>query len=1297
MVKSKYFSNRYNYRTANKSKKSEKSRYITAILAAAVMTAICSSMVPVNALASTNAAYSAQAAAAANAAHDAKMAEAASVASTVNPQTLKDLFNPKFYALQYPDAVAEAGNDPEALYQHFLTKGILNGYLPNAYFDIKKYRDAHPEYEATLGNNWDMWVSTFFTGTNAPSSLKNTFDAVFYAASNPEVAAQCSNDPEALYQHYISTGLANGLAGNPYFNLALYRNAHSELNTVYGNNWDSWLKDFYNAGIYGGGHSDYQRNDYFKSIQVSDQSSSKHTPTYSELKAKSDVVSDDNGNVLVPVDKIGEYLTLEELKAKCGDNLVLVTNKNGQVTFVGGHFTDVTVSNADDSIKAIDCMLDLIGLTDGCVLMYSNTINDSIGNVYYQFGEYNQDNDNVNIRSTVSLGVDEKGSVISLSSACGESVSDFNIAPIVKTDEEIAETLKARGCTLIPGTEQTLYYSGFNTYGKLFYSKNKDGYFVKNLCVADGSVFDLGTFSEIPDEDNEAYAFDFLFNDDIKTIQHTFTDYFGNDVTLDVACVNDGEKDSYYLIDRERHIAGNLKDNLDKSKFNSGFDSLDSIHDYYISSFVTLQKTYDYYKNLGLFENHDSVKPIIIKFDEADTEDNASCGFFGEYYDININNNKGNASFDGISHEFGHGVLYSIAPSSHFFDDCSLHEGYADISGNIIEMIHFLAGDKTTGTNVDTETWKIEESVNNAIRSMGDPESINGASVIGGINYSLTQSDMRNSHDHATIYGNICYRMNKELGIPLDDLLSIWYDALPNVTPNSTFKDVQSYIKYSTMLHGYEDVAEDVYDLFTDANVDNYTDDWKEQIPAENCAVYIPAVIDDYEKVLTAFPDINNFDLYLYTSNEKPVLPDKYGNMGYIIKDGTDEPSYVSLKIMYKDNKYNHYITIPNPGTQGHINALDILSAVYTDAGAPDDVSGLTSIQYTVDTDDKCVYSIARIGEENENEYIPIFIDLTRSESHNPLSILGDSEYNIYRYDSDNNETLIGTFNTADFGDVEKASITIKTDAESETGVSLIIDYGTEASTTDGENTENTNTENSVNADSENGDNSDSGENVNTDSENGDNSDSDENVNTDSENGDNSDSGENVNADSEDDANNTAQTIAAKNSNVNSGDDTQTDSDAENTNVADDKSNVSNDAQNDSNVNNGEADAQDDSNSSNDEADAQDDSNASNSEADAQDDSDSSNDEADAQDDSDASNSEADTQNDSDSSNDEADAQDDSDASNSEADAQDDSDSSNDEADVQDDSDSSNDETDAQDDSDSSNDEADAQDDTDVN
>lgn len=60
------------------------------------------------------------------------------------------------------------------------------------------------------------------------------FDAAFYAAANPDVAAVYGADSSLLFQHFLTSGMQEGRQGNAAFNVWSYRSENPDLEAVFG-------------------------------------------------------------------------------------------------------------------------------------------------------------------------------------------------------------------------------------------------------------------------------------------------------------------------------------------------------------------------------------------------------------------------------------------------------------------------------------------------------------------------------------------------------------------------------------------------------------------------------------------------------------------------------------------------------------------------------------------------------------------------------------------------------------------------------------------------------------------------------------------------------------------------------------------------------------------------------------------------------------------------------------------------------------------------------------------------------
>lgn len=106
------------------------------------------------------------------------------------PITMPDgqTFDGAYYAAMNPDVVRAIGADVSVLYQHYLKYGKAEGRKP--------YGGA-PSTGTT-------------TASASTSGYQDDFDPTYYANNNPDVVAAVGNDPNALYQHYLAYGKAEG-------------------------------------------------------------------------------------------------------------------------------------------------------------------------------------------------------------------------------------------------------------------------------------------------------------------------------------------------------------------------------------------------------------------------------------------------------------------------------------------------------------------------------------------------------------------------------------------------------------------------------------------------------------------------------------------------------------------------------------------------------------------------------------------------------------------------------------------------------------------------------------------------------------------------------------------------------------------------------------------------------------------------------------------------------------------------------------------------------------------------------
>lgn len=142
----------------------------------------------------------------------------------------EDLFDAQFYADANPDLKLIYGNNPAALYQHFIGSGIYEGRLASPMFDVVEYRKTYPDLQAVLGNDYSLYYQHYLnSGVREGRSGCGLFDAWEYANANYDVYRAYGYNPKALYNHFITVGIDEGRKDGMKFNTYCYMALNQDL------------------------------------------------------------------------------------------------------------------------------------------------------------------------------------------------------------------------------------------------------------------------------------------------------------------------------------------------------------------------------------------------------------------------------------------------------------------------------------------------------------------------------------------------------------------------------------------------------------------------------------------------------------------------------------------------------------------------------------------------------------------------------------------------------------------------------------------------------------------------------------------------------------------------------------------------------------------------------------------------------------------------------------------------------------------------------------------------------------
>lgn len=83
------------------------------------------------------------------------------------------------------------------------------------------------------------------------------FDADYYASAYPDLQAAFGNDREALYDHFLQHGIAEGRQSSPVLDVRAYRTRYPDLQAAFGDNWDAYIRHYADLGILEGRSAAY--------------------------------------------------------------------------------------------------------------------------------------------------------------------------------------------------------------------------------------------------------------------------------------------------------------------------------------------------------------------------------------------------------------------------------------------------------------------------------------------------------------------------------------------------------------------------------------------------------------------------------------------------------------------------------------------------------------------------------------------------------------------------------------------------------------------------------------------------------------------------------------------------------------------------------------------------------------------------------------------------------------------------------------------------------------------------------
>ncbi len=758
-----------------------------------------------------------------------------------------------------------------------------------------------------------------------PENVADIFDADLYASLNPDVVEACGEDSEALYNHFMTCGLFEGRIGSRVLDIALYRRENPDLEELFGDNWDLYVQHYFACGILEGRWNGYRAK--------------KETEKTFAIDGNGSITAAD-GITIVPWEQVEDRtVTLEQLIAQLGENMVLLMDENtGKVKYIAGNLSDETVTNAEEAQKFLAPLLDALGVeTDLAMLQFNRVIPTADGVIFYKFNQISDDTNQTRTYSNSNLvvGVSADGKVFSITH---ETSTSYEAEADATSYGMALSNLEAAGYQLLT-VQNGIYASETDGYQNVswYYRAGENGTpdiyaklvggmqdslsltFYDHLAEeGDGSTNYSYLFDHVNKETN-TIATDAFGNQNVEITTVTLKGQFGEDVILPVAKVGE---DKYYFYDPDRKLIA-LNDVSNGKYFEAMMGAklgiLDGIEPYYFSvqdsentlpafwasalrNVSAVRDLQD--KELSLYDQYDHATFINLV---SSNMDNAIGNVFNQTGMVTLYETSLSATLDVVAHEMNHiAVAYLTEKFSEGNSNRTqtqqraMSEAYADVVGNIMEII--LASEDGNGSygEVDFENWLLGESTDNTVRSMGNPSDYGQPAAIGDAGYVIGTStyteylseDAGGQHSNSNIFSHIAYRMWKESGLSLEQVYKIWFNTIPSLNTTTTAADVEGLL-YATMQQYGGVIAEKAADLatyFEDAGLHDIPELWEDTGVTEGNTLLrveiegldeMKIVVSDFDFETRTFVEIEKAPELVHYLSSLRMVDAKQGSVTY--------------------------------------------------------------------------------------------------------------------------------------------------------------------------------------------------------------------------------------------------------------------------------------------------------------------------------------------------------------------------------------------------------------------------------
>lgn len=177
------------------------------------------------------------------------------------------IFDPYYYADNYPDLKNAFGYNGAKLLEHFVNNGMKEGRQAKISFNVTSYRLMYPDLRRAFNDDLEAYYIHYLnygekegrqavgctTMQGAETVLdgidySSVYDYQFYVSNNPDVYNAFGSDDVAVLNHFVNCGMSEKRRGNSSFDVTSYYLQYEDLRRAFDRDYRAYYMHYIQYG-----------------------------------------------------------------------------------------------------------------------------------------------------------------------------------------------------------------------------------------------------------------------------------------------------------------------------------------------------------------------------------------------------------------------------------------------------------------------------------------------------------------------------------------------------------------------------------------------------------------------------------------------------------------------------------------------------------------------------------------------------------------------------------------------------------------------------------------------------------------------------------------------------------------------------------------------------------------------------------------------------------------------------------------------------------------------------------------